>query len=175
MALSALTIDCNDKGSWGGIRRMWAVSASGVEDTAFTISSGQVTAFTSSGSFVEIQTMEDQITWSWTPERGDSGNVVDTHEIVAPVPNMTTSIRNLVEEYKNTCDLILLVEDNGDPNDGTANNRLWIVGVHKYERMRLTTAPFESGQAMADKKGINLTFGGRMRISPYEYTGAAPS
>lgn len=175
MAIAAISINCNDKGAFGGVQKVYFTTASGVADSAFTRSSGQITAFTGSGNFVEIQTRDQQITWEVAAERStDSGNIVDVHTITVPVPNLTTAIRNQIEEYKNTCELICLLKDNGDPNDGTPNNRWWMVGSYAKRRVMLSNVAWNTGQASSDAKSAILTFTCTDFVSAMEYTGATP-
>jgi len=174
MAIGAITIDCNDKGSFGGVQKVYFATASGVSDSAFTRSGGQITAATISGTFVEIQTHDEQITWEVASERAESGNIVDVHTITVPVPNVTTAIRNQIEEYKNTCELVCLLKDNGDPNNGTPNNLWWMVGTYAKRRVKLTNVAIATGTALNDAKSVTLTFTCRDIISAYQYTGANP-
>lgn len=174
MAIAAITINCNDKGAFGGVQKVYFATASGVSDSAFTRSGGQITAATISGTFVEIQTHDEQITWEVASERAESGNIVDVHTITVPVPNLTTAIRNQIEEYKNTCELVCLLKDNGDPNDGTPNNRWWMIGTYAKRRVKLTGVAIATGTALGDAKAATLTFTCRDIVSAYQYTGANP-
>lgn len=174
MAIAAISINCNDKGAFGGVQKVYFATASGVSDSAFTRSGGQITAATISGTFVEIQTHDEQITWEVASERADSGNIVDVHTITVPVPNLTTAIRNQIEEYKNTCELVCLLKDNGDPDSGSFTNRWWMIGTYAKRRVKLTGIAFSSGAAMNDAKSCTLTFTCRDIVSAYQYTGANP-
>lgn len=173
MAIAAITTNCNDKGAFGGVQKIYFATASGVADSAFTRAGGQITSATISGTFVEIQTDDEQITWEVAAEE-ENGTFVDVHTITVPVPNLTTAIRNQIEEYKNTCELVALLKDNGDPNNGTPNNRWWMVGTYAKRRVRLTGIAIATGQALGDAKMATLTFTCRDIVSAYEYTGANP-
>lgn len=175
MAIAAITIDCNDKGSFGGIRKVYFATASGVADTAFTRSGGQITAATISGTFVEIQTHDEAIMWETASERAESGNIVDVHTITVPVPNFTTEIRNQVEQYKGTCELVCLLEDNGDPDNDNFTTRWWMLGTYAKRRVKLTNIATTTGTALNDAKSVTLTFTCRDIVGAYEYTGATPS
>lgn len=171
MALTGLTLSCEDRSAPGGVNRISVADASNVVfATDFTFTGTKISSMTlDDDDFVLLETEEEVSTA--TAEGTLENNWVDEHTITLVVRNITEKLDATIATLKSTCGLVLALEDNGDSVD---QHRVWLYGCHEQERVKLTSVAYDFGTSMGDKKSATLTFMCRTRNPKYEFTGTFP-
>lgn len=172
MAITAYTSSCADKKRLGGVQAIWVADEADVDEADYTISGGNITAISSLTSFKRITGDDFFAQWTSTDEKQDGNNMLLTNTLVAELPNLTKTQRDLHVELRNTCGLKILVKMFGDT--GTAT-RTVLLGHEDYLSMKVQTVEGDSGRQLEDAKMLTFTFVGKATLPAYYYTGADPS
>jgi hypothetical protein len=137
------TLDCRTS-STGGLRQMWILGGAGNEITGYTVTNGEVSSISGTGTWFQFQLPKQSSSLSETlGVNTTSQSVTFQPEIVVNLPKLQNSLRNTFVDLVSQNSIYALVEDN--------NNRYWLVGLDNG--LLVTAGSLNSGQAYTDLNG----------------------
>lgn len=158
-ALSGIARDCGN--SIGGIKRAWAACYDQAQTP--TVTGGQITAFPTGIEWHEYEFRRQTGSVTSTITRDDtSGTLYYENAIVLQFLKQETTKRIEINALAQS-DTVWAIEDN--------NDKIWYLGFDFPVSLNEGTA--ETGTALGDFNGYNITLNDLSRELPYEVTGAA--
>jgi len=119
--------------------------------TAFTITSGEISAVTGTTPFMRIDALQDSVYWNETPERSGLNNIKVTNElgfrVMPPSKDTNTFLQALIDG--SPCGFFALIVD--------GNGKCWVVGHNatdvRERPLRLTKQEKKTGLGLSEADG----------------------
>tara|TARA_B100001094_G_scaffold32716_2_gene27159 strand:- start:11789 stop:12415 length:627 start_codon:yes stop_codon:yes gene_type:complete len=169
---SGHAVSCGDRNRRGGIKNIYLVETDAITYSSIVVdgTSGMIDAMTASEAYkFEFERETAGFTANATRENGST--IVDV-ELSFYVPKITQEVNDRLNELHCSCGVVALVETFADDAAGTPATYFFALGwdqvFGKDAFLEFASGDMQTGVALQDANGTQVTLSGRMGEYPYE-------
>jgi hypothetical protein len=168
-------IACNDRNRRGGIKTIYLGEVANIDSvtTASPHSYSSITGFTAAGTELLYKFEFDRETAYFTANATkENGSTVVEAELGFTIPKINATVNARLEELKDTCGLVAIVESYADDGTNTYHFTLGYDEIFAKEAyMEFLSGEQNTGQGLQDPNETVVKLKGMMAEYPREYTG----
>lgn len=174
---SGHAVACGDRNRRGGIKTIYLVETDAITYADFQVdgTTGMIDAMTASEAYkFEFERETAGFTANATRENGST--IVDV-ELTFYVPKITQEVNDRLNELHCACGVVAIVETFADDADSTSPATYffalgWDQVFEKDAFLEFASGDMQTGVALQDANGTQVTLSGRMGEYPYEINAA---